>query len=100
MDRREPRQNQGDNRLHKLQRIAHIITQEADNASSKFKKFNSIHEAYAVILEELDELWDEVKQKKGTPDYDQYDRMFWEAVQIAAMCMRFIYDLIPWEDHV
>lgn len=46
------------------------------------------HEGYAVILEELDELWDEVRAKE--PDYG---RMRKEALQIAAMALRFVYDV-------
>lgn len=46
------------------------------------------HEGYAVILEELDELWDECKAK--VPDVD---RMRAEAIQVAAMAIRFAVDL-------
>ena len=57
------------------------------NAFDKFGKFNNAHEGYAVLLEELDELWDEIKnrQDKGY--------MFAEAKQVAAMAVRFMYDV-------
>ena len=57
-------------------------------AQSKHKPMNSPHEGYAVILEELDELWDEVKAQK--PDRE---RMRKEALQVAAMGLRFVVDL-------
>jgi hypothetical protein len=57
-------------------------------ACSKFPKFNSTHEGYAVILEELDELWDEIKSKTGTRKSRRE-----EAIQVAAMALRFIKDL-------
>lgn len=44
--------------------------------------FNSLHEAYAVILEELDELW---KQVKRNPDKRDRGAIYGELVQIAAM---------------
>ena len=45
--------------------------------------FNSLHEGYAVILEELDEYWEELK-KKGA----QKDKLEDEMVQIAAMALK------------
>ena len=49
---------------------------------------NSPHESYGIILEELDEFWDEVKKKN--PDKQN---MLEELVQIAAMCQRAAEDL-------
>ena len=40
------------------------IQAEIERARAKFPAFHSQHEAYAVILEELDEFWDEVKKKR------------------------------------
>jgi|GEM_PF-5944413 len=57
------------------------------------KPLRSAHEGYAVILEELDELWEEIKRK----DRDK-KRMRAEAVQVAAMATRFLIDVcdIAW----
>jgi hypothetical protein len=46
--------------------------------------FNSAHEGYAVLLEEVDELWDEVKT--GGSGMEE------EAVQVAAMAIAFLVD--------
>lgn len=64
------------------------IFNEYESASSKYPDFNSAHEGYAVILEELDELWDEIKKKKPN-----YDKMYNEAKQVAAMALRFMMDV-------
>lgn len=48
--------------------------------------FHSGHEGYAVIKEELEELWDAVK----ADDSAQARR---EVVQIAAMALRYLTDL-------
>ncbi len=63
---------------------------ELRRARTKFPAFHSAHEGYAVILEELDELWEQVKQTKPGSDRRA---MRDEAVQVAAMALRFIEDV-------
>jgi hypothetical protein len=53
--------------------------------------FNSAHEGYAVILEEMDELWEEVKKKASSRDAGKLEK---EAIQVAAMAVRFINDIV------
>ena len=60
---------------------------EYERAAARYGPFNSGHEGYAVIREELDELWEEVKTKDGL------GRACEEAVQVAAMALRFLVDL-------
>jgi len=56
---------------------------------------NSPHEAYAVLLEEVDEYWDEVKRyNPNKPGRDTRPRQREELIQIAAMAIRAIYDTI------
>jgi len=64
------------------------IQNEAKRAAEKFPAFNSAHEGYAVLLEEVDELWDEVKRH----DID-HDAMIAEAIQVGAMALRFVADM-------
>lgn len=66
------------------------IDAEAQRASAKFPPFNSAHEGYAVLLEEVDELWQHVKVKQGRRDCAA---MRAEAIQVAAMALRFVVDL-------
>ena len=61
--------------------------EEYGRASRKFSPFNSAHEGYAVLREEVDELWDEVKRNGPV------SRMREEAIQIAAMAIRFVIDV-------
>lgn len=55
------------------------------------KPFNSAHEGYAVLREEVDELWDEVK--KGGTEPRSRERMRKEALQVAAMALRFVLEV-------
>lgn len=48
--------------------------------------FNSAHEGYAVLLEEVDELWEHVRKKRHERDRISMRK---ECVQIAAMAMKF-----------
>ncbi len=68
-----------------------LVTAEFQRANSVHAPMASAHEGYAVILEELDELWDEVK-KGGTEPRD-LKRMRKEAVQVGAMALRFLHDV-------
>lgn len=71
-----------------LDMAAQEALQEALSASLEHKPFTSTHEGWAVIWEELDELWDEVRERNPTKV-----NMRKEAVQVAAMALRFIMDL-------
>jgi hypothetical protein len=75
---------------HEINRALYEIQAELERAMVKFPRFNSGHEGYGVILEELDELWDEVKRSKGGSWTREMRK---EAVQVAAMAARFIIDL-------
>ncbi len=75
-----------------IQKILNIdIAKEYDYAVSIFPSFHSAHEGYAVILEELDELKTEVFKKKEKRDYTLMRK---EAIQVAAMAIRFIRDVV------
>ena len=63
------------------------IAAEHDRATAKFPTFNGAHEGYAVLLEEVDELWQEVKHGKNPDDLEA------EAVQVGAMALRFLLDV-------
>ena len=65
-----------------------LANHELARARAKHGPMHSHHEAYAVLLEELDEVWDEVKRQ--TPDPQ---RIIAELVQVAAMCARWAEDV-------
>lgn len=65
------------------------VHEELDRACDLFPPFASPHEGYAVLLEEVDELWDLVKVKQVNHDKKA---MRAEAIQIAAMAVRFVKD--------
>lgn len=61
---------------------------ELSRAMGKHPPMRGPHEGYAVILEELDELWEEIKMQ----NIDQ-EAMRKEALQVAAMALRFVADV-------
>ena len=71
----------------KLELILDDVMREYREASDKFHTFGGPHEGYAIILEELDELWDNIKKNRPFPEH--YD----EAKQVAAMALRYMHDI-------
>lgn len=76
----------------KLDIVLQEIKAELLNAKSKFPEmFVNQHEGYAVVLEEVDELWDEIKKNQKNYDIPAQRK---EATQAAAMLLRFIIELL------
>lgn len=65
------------------------VFNEFDLAKKNYPDFHSLHEGYAVLLEEVDELWDFVKMKQKKRDYELIEK---ECIQIASMAIRIIKD--------
>ena len=63
---------------------------ELQFARSKYEAFHSAHEGYATILEELDELWDEIKKSKDIKGNNQIRH---ELIQVGAMVVRYLENL-------
>lgn len=76
--------------VENLEKAATEICHEYLSASKKFASFNSAHEGWAVIKEEVDELWDEVKKKKTERSVEKMRK---EARQVGAMALRFMLDV-------
>lgn len=58
--------------------------------ASVWPPMNSAHEGYGILLEEVDELFDQVKIKQKNRDLE---KMKAEAIQVAAMALRFAHDI-------
>lgn len=82
---------QKEERFVKRALIIADILKEHERAINLHPPFNSRHEGYAILLEELDELWEIVKLNHAkTPECRKDMRK--EAIQVAAMSIRFIED--------
>lgn len=76
--------------IDKLDDFLQAVGAEVQRAKSIHKsEFHSVHEGYAVIKEEIDELWNECKVKH--PDQEKLTE---ETVQAAAMLARFYCELL------
>lgn len=65
-----------------------IVRSELIRATKLHGPMRSMHEGFAVLNEEVDELWDEVKRNDQISAWN-------EAVQVAAMATRFMIDNEP-----
>lgn len=72
--------------------LAEVYTELMRAKSVYPEHFVNQHEAYAVILEEVDELWTEIKKKPQNYDIPAQRK---EAIQAAAMLVRLIVELLP-----
>jgi len=70
------------------EKIRADIEREIDYSRNKFPEFHSGHEAYAVILEEVEELWDGIKN--NNLDSNKYN----ETIQIISMCLCYIREVL------
>lgn len=80
-----------------IDNILSRVAQELSGATEDHPPLHSAHEAYSVILEKLDEFWEEIKKKEKVRSVFL---MRCELVQIAAMACRTILDLNLLPDHV
>lgn len=90
-----PQPESGHERARRLSpavgRVLDEVWDEVERAMSKHASMHSPHEGISVIREEFEELWDEIKPNAGGRDNAARK----EAVQLAAMAVRYIVDLDP-----
>lgn len=70
--------------------ILNMVEQELLDAQIHYHEMQSYHEGYAILKEEVDELWDEIKKRPKVRDDNEIRH---EAIQVAAMAVRFLLDL-------
>jgi len=68
-----------------LDQMIEDVREEVEYAEARYKDYLSCHEGYAVIKEELDELWDEVKLKSH-----DYHALYLESKHVACTAIRFM----------
>ena len=66
------------------------VSEELDRCLRKHPKWVDAHQGYGKLLEELHELWDEVRLKETKRNQK---RMRKEAIQVAAMALRFALEV-------
>ena len=63
------------------------VGKELERALRLHGEFRSVHEGYAILLEEVDELWDEIRKKKSERDNQKMNQ---EALQVSAMAIKLM----------
>lgn len=71
--------------------FADAVAKELASARQKHAPLINAHEGYAVILEELDEFWEEVRKRQAHRDPLA---MLKELIQIGAMAQRTAEDVV------
>ena len=70
--------------------VYEAVSKEVETAQQNWPPFNSAHEAYGVLAEEVDELWEHVKTNQKRRDLPAMKK---EAIQVAAMAIRFAIEV-------
>lgn len=73
-----------------IARVLAEVGSEVKRANAKHAPMNSAHEAYAVLLEEVDEFKEQVWKQQKNRDLEEMRN---ELIQVAAMAVRAICDL-------
>lgn len=71
-----------------IEHILKDVYDEVKKAETKHPPMNSPHEGWAVLFEEVDELWEHVRADTGRSEEARK-----EAIQVAAMGVRYILNL-------
>lgn len=74
----------------KITSVIWAVREEVKRAQFSWPPWNSAHEGYAILLEEVDELWNHVKTNQKKRDLEAMQR---EAIQVAAMAVRFAIEV-------
>lgn len=75
---------------NEVENVALQVCKEVERAKEKWPKFNSAHEGFAVLNEEFDELKTHVWTNQSKRDLEAMKK---EAIQVAAMALRFITEV-------
>ena len=75
---------------YKIRSVDDEVTKELYTALEKWPAMNSAHEGYAVLLEEVEELKAHVWMNQKKRDLTAMRK---EAIQVAAMAMRFAIEV-------
>lgn len=73
-----------------LTSLCDSVLVELSDACANWPPFNSAHEGYAVLLEEMTELWEHVTTKQKNRNLAAMRK---EALQVAAMGLRFAMEV-------
>ena len=73
-----------------IQETLQEIEHEVHTAINNWPPFNSAHEGFAVLKEEVDELWRHVMTNQKKRDLGEMQK---EAIQVGAMAVRFAIEV-------
>ena len=76
--------------INQLEEIFQLVKEQVETNQRNWEAYNSAHEAFGVLLEEVDELKAHVWTKQKNRDLDAMRR---ECFDVAAVAIRFAFDI-------
>lgn len=67
------------------------VYSELKRAQTQYAPIHGMHEGHSLILEEVDEFWEHVKVKQTLREHPKVHK---ELIQVAAMALRTILDVV------
>lgn len=77
-------------RTARIERAMGEVLDELSAVDRRFPPYSCAHHGYAIILEELDELWDEIRKNQSGRSIANLRA---EAMQVASTALRFMVDI-------
>jgi len=74
-----------------LDKITQRVLDEEARGLRLYGEYHNLHEAYAILLEEVDELWDDIKKNRRA-------HAVVEAIQVAAVALRIVREFTRYGD--
>ena len=77
--------------VFEMKPFGELVAKEIKKARELHGPMRSVHEGYSIILEELDEVWEEVKKKTKERDMES---LLKELIQVAATAQKMAEDVV------
>jgi hypothetical protein len=75
-----------------VEEIVQYVLREVASSSMDNPPMRTLHEGFGVLIEEVDEFWEEVRKKRNARDIEKIRK---ELIQVAAVAVKIVRDVLP-----